>query len=142
MPAAAATAHDFSFTSIDGGDLPLETYRGKVVLLVNTASMCGFTSQYEGLQSLWTEYKDKGLVVLGVPSDDFGGQELDDAKQVKEFCTLNYGIDFPMADIVLVCGAGGQAALAGKTLKEMGYQNVCNVGGISDWIAAGGKSET
>ena len=53
MPAVAATAHDFSFTSIDGGDLPLETYRGKVVLLVNTASMCGFTSQYEGLQSLW-----------------------------------------------------------------------------------------
>ena len=105
MPAAAATAHDFSLTSIDGGALPLETYRGKVVLLVNTASMCGFTSQYEGLQSLWTEYKDKGLVVLGVPSDDFGGQELDDAKQVKEFCTLNYGIDFPMADIVHVKGS-------------------------------------
>ena len=105
MPAAAAmTAHDFSFTSIDGGDLPLAAYRGKVVLLVNTASMCGFTGQYEGLQSLWTEYKDKGLVVLGVPSDDFGGQELDDAKKVKEFCTLNYGIDFPMADIVRVKG--------------------------------------
>ena len=105
MPAAAAmTAHDFSFTSIDGGDLPLAAYRGKVVLLVNTASMCGFTGQYEGLQSLWTEYKDKGLVVLGVPSDDFGGQELDDAKKVKEFCTLNYGIDFPMADIVHVKG--------------------------------------
>ena len=105
MPAAAdVTAHDFSFTSIDGGDLPLAAYRGKVVLLVNTASMCGFTGQYEGLQSLWTEYKDKGLVVLGVPSDDFGGQELDDAKKVKEFCTLNYGIDFPMADIVLVKG--------------------------------------
>lgn len=105
MPAAAATtAHDFSFTSIDGGDLPLETYRGKVVLLVNTASMCGFTGQYEGLQSLWTEYKNKGLVVLGVPSDDFGGQELDDAKKVKEFCTLNYGIDFPMANIVRVKG--------------------------------------
>ena len=105
MPAAAAmTAHDFSFTSIDGGDLPLAAYRGKVVLLVNTASMCGFTGQYEGLQSLWTEYKDKGLVVLGVPSDDFGGQELDDAKKVKEFCTLNYGIDFPMANIVRVKG--------------------------------------
>ena len=105
MPAAAAmTAHDFSFTSIDGGDLPLAAYRGKVVLLVNTASMCGFTGQYEGLQSLWTEYKGKGLVVLGVPSDDFGGQELDDAKKVKEFCTLNYGIDFPMADIVRVKG--------------------------------------
>ena len=105
MPAAAAsTAHDFSFTSIDGGDLSLEKYRGKVVLLVNTASMCGFTGQYEGLQSLWAEYKDKGLIVLGVPSDDFGRQELEDAKQVKEFCTLNYGIDFPMTDIVHVKG--------------------------------------
>ena len=104
MPAVAATAHDFSFISIDGGDLPLADYKGKVVLLVNTASMCGFTSQYEGLQSLWSEYRDRGLVVLGVPSDDFGGQELDTAKQVKSFCTLNYGIDFPMTDIAVVAG--------------------------------------
>ena len=104
MPAVAATAHDFSFVSIDGGDLPLADYKGKVVLLVNTASMCGFTSQYEGLQSLWLDYRDRGLVVLGVPSDDFGGQELDTAKQVKSFCTLNYGIDFPMTDIAVVAG--------------------------------------
>ena len=105
MPVAAATAHDFSFTSMDGGDLPLATYRGKVVLLVNTASMCGFTGQYEGLQSLWTEYKDKGLIVVGVPSDDFGGPELDSAAEVKSFCTINYDIDFPMTDIVSVKGA-------------------------------------
>ena len=104
MPADAATAHDFTFTSIDGGDLRLADYKGKVVLLVNTASMCGFTGQYEGLQSLWSEYKNRGLVVLGVPSDDFGGQELDTAEQVKSFCTLNYGIDFPLADIVVVKG--------------------------------------
>ena len=104
MPAVATTAHDFSFISIDGGDLPLADYKGKVVLLVNTASMCGFTSQYEGLQSLWSDYRHRGLVVLGVPSDDFGGQELDTAKQVKSFCTLNYGIDFPMTDIAVVAG--------------------------------------
>ena len=104
MPAVAATAHDFSFISIDGGDLPLADYKGKVVLLVNTASKCGFTSQYEGLQSLWSDYRDRGVVVLGVPSDDFGGQEFDTAKQVKSFCTLNYGIDFPMTDIVVVAG--------------------------------------
>ena len=104
MPAVAATAHDFSFISIDGGDLPLADYKGKVVLLVNPASMCGFTSQYEGLQSLWSDYRDRGLVVLGVPSDDFGGQELDTNKQVKAFCTLNYGIDFPMTDIAVVAG--------------------------------------
>ena len=104
MPAAAATAHDFSFTGIDGADLRLADYKGRVVLLVNTASMCGFTGQYEGLQSLWSEYKDRGLVVLGVPSDDFGGQELDTAQQVKSFCTLNYSIDFPMTDITSVKG--------------------------------------
>ena len=104
MPAAAVTAHDFSFTAIDGADLRLADYRGKVILLVNTASMCGFTGQYDGLQSLWLEYKDRGLIVLGVPSDDFGGQELDTAEQVKSFCTLNYGIDFPLTDIAVVKG--------------------------------------
>ena len=105
MPANATTAHEFSFTSIEGGDLPLARYKGNVILIVNTASKCGFTGQYDGLQSLWDEYKDQGLIVLGVPSDDFGGQELDNAKQVKEFCTLNYGIDFPMADIAPVKGS-------------------------------------
>ena len=104
MPVAATTAHDFTFTSIDGGDLRLADYKGKVVLLVNTASMCGFTSQYEGLQSLWSDYRDRGLVVVGVPSDDFGGQELDTAEGVKSFCKLNYGIDFPLADIAVVKG--------------------------------------
>ena len=104
MPATAATAHDFSFTGIDGVDLRLADYKGRVVLLVNTASMCGFTGQYEGLQSLWLDYKDRGLIVLGVPSDDFGGQELDTAEQVKSFCTLNYNIDFPLADITVVKG--------------------------------------
>ena len=105
MPASAATAHDFSFPSIDGGTIALADYRGKVVLLVNTASKCGFTGQYKGLQSLWTRYRDAGLVVLGVPSDDFGGQELDSAGAVKEFCEMTYGIDFPMTDIVRVKGA-------------------------------------
>jgi glutathione peroxidase len=104
MPATAATAHDFSFTSIDGANLRLADFKGRVILLVNTASMCGFTGQYEGLQSLWSDYKDRGLVVLGVPSDDFGGQELDTAEQVKSFCTLNYGIDFPLTDITVVKG--------------------------------------
>ena len=146
MPAAAAsTAHDFSFTSIDGGDLPLETYRGKVVLLVNTASMCGFTSQYEGLQSLWTEYKEEGLVVLGVPSDDFGGQELDDAKQVKEFCTVNYGIDFPMADIVHVKGSNAHPyykwiadAHGGLAVPRWNFHKhlIDGNGALIDWFAS------
>ena len=71
----ADTAHDFYFTSIEGDPLPLSTFKGKALLVVNTASQCGFTPQYENLQSLWTEYKDKGLVVLGVPSNDFLIQE-------------------------------------------------------------------
>jgi len=98
------SAHDFSFTSIDGADLPLADFRGKAVLIVNTASLCGFTSQYSGLQDLWERYRDRGLVVLGVPSDDFGGQELDSAAEVKSFCSINYNIDFPLTDIVHVKG--------------------------------------
>ena len=98
------SAHDFSFTSIDGENLPLANFKGKAVLIVNTASMCGFTSQYIGLQDLWNTYRDRGLVVLGVPSDDFGGQELDSAAEVKSFCTITYDIDFPMTDIEHVKG--------------------------------------
>ena len=104
MPTKAENAHDFSFVSIDGGDLNLSEYKGSVILLVNTASMCGFAKQYEGLQRLWDDYKERGLIVFGVPSNDFGGQEFDDASQVKSFCTLNYGINFPMTDIVSVKG--------------------------------------
>ena len=106
-PAVASTpvtAHDFVFDNIVGGSLPLADYRGKTVLLVNTASQCGFTGQYEGLQTLWETYRDRGLVVIGVPSDDFGGQEPGNAAQIKSFCEVNFGIDFPMADKVRVKG--------------------------------------
>ena len=99
------SAHDFSFASIDGETLPLENYRGKALLIVNTASLCGFTSQYSGLQNLWESYRDRGIVVLGVPSDDFGGQEFDSADEVKSFCKINFDIDFPMTDIVHVKGS-------------------------------------
>ena len=84
----AQSAHDFSFTSIDGENLPLANFKGKVLLIVNTASMCGFSSQYRGLQDLWASYRDRGLVVLGVPSDDFGGQELDSAAESNHFAQL------------------------------------------------------
>ncbi|MDM4772098.1 glutathione peroxidase [Solimonas sp. SE-A11] len=73
-----------------------ETYGGKVVLVVNTASQCGFTPQYEGLEKLWKTYKDKGLVVLGFPSDQFAGQELDSDEEIQKFCKLNFGVSFPM----------------------------------------------
>jgi len=100
----AMSAHDFSFTSIDGKPLPMAQFKGQPILLVNTASQCGYTPQYEGLQTLWQRYKDKGLVVLGVPSNDFGGQEPGSAAEIKGFCTANFGIEFPMTDKVAVIG--------------------------------------
>lgn len=90
------SAHEFSFEAIDGGTITLADYAGKAVLVVNTASECGFTPQYEGLQRLWSEAKDRGLVVLGVPSNDFGGQEPGDEQQVRAFCATRFGVDFPL----------------------------------------------
>lgn len=90
------TAHDFTFTAIEGGPLAMRDYAGRPVLVVNTASECGFTRQYAGLQELWQRYRERGLVVLGVPSDDFGGQEPGDEAEIKRFCEVNFGIDFPM----------------------------------------------
>lgn len=98
------TAHSFAFKTIDGDPLFLSDYKGKVVLVVNTASRCGFTPQYEGLQKLYDTYKDRGLVVLGVPANDFGGQEPGSNKEIKEFCTMNFAINFPMSEKVEVTG--------------------------------------
>lgn len=102
---ASVTAHDFSFEAIDGGALPLSQFAGKTVLVVNTASMCGFTDQYDGLQALYERYGDEGLVVLGVPSNDFGGQEPGAAPQIKSFCETNFNVRFPLADKTVVSGA-------------------------------------
>ena len=98
-------AHNFSFESIDGAKIPMASYAGKVVLLVNTASFCGFTPQYEALQSLWRDYRDRGLVVLGVPSNDFGGQEPHAESDIKEFCVTNFSVDFPLTAKQHVTGA-------------------------------------
>ena len=94
---------DFEIKSISGNTLDLNTYRNKVILLVNTASYCGFTNQYEDLQLLWDQYKDKGLIVLGVPSNSFN-QEKKDNKEVKEFCEVNFNINFPLTAITNVKG--------------------------------------
>ncbi len=90
------TAHDFSFRAIDGGELDLAGFRGKAVLVVNTASECGFTPQYAGLEELWRRFRDRGLVVLGVPSNDFGQQEPGGEAAIKEFCETNFAVDFPL----------------------------------------------
>jgi len=96
-------SQQFTFASIDGGTIALSDWEGRPVLVVNTASLCAFTPQYEGLQSLYDLYRDRGLVVLAVPSDAFR-QELDSAEEVKEFCELTYGLDLPMTDITDVRG--------------------------------------
>lgn len=109
MPFAAMatnikTAHVFTFRSIEGSPLPLSSYKGKTVLVVNTASRCGFTRQYGDLQTVWTRYRDRGLVVLGVPSNNFGNQEPGTAAEIKNFCEVNFDVDFPIADKVHVKG--------------------------------------
>ena len=91
-----ANAYDFSFKSINGEDLPLAQFKGKPVLVVNTASACGLTPQYEGLEKLYTDYRDKGLVVLGVPCNQFAGQEPGTEAEIKDFCETKFNIDFPL----------------------------------------------
>jgi glutathione peroxidase len=98
------TAHDFEFTSIDGYKLPLRAWKGHPVLVVNTASFCGYTPQYETLEKLWRGYKGKGLVLLGVPSNDFGQQEPGSAAEIKQFCET-YDVSFPLSRKEKVVGA-------------------------------------
>jgi glutathione peroxidase len=100
------TLHDFSATTISGTEADLAEHRGKVVLVVNTASKCGFTPQYEGLEALWERYRERGLVILGFPCDQFGHQEPGDESEIQEFCQLNYGVSFPMFAKVEVNGDG------------------------------------
>jgi glutathione peroxidase len=100
-----SSAHDFTFAALDGGTLPLADWRGRPVLVVNTASFCGFTPQYSELEALWRRYRERGLVVLGVPSNDFGAQEPGSAAEIKQFCETNYDIDFPLAEKQHVIGA-------------------------------------
>ncbi len=101
--ATQAGMRDFRFASIDGGFLDMSDWAGQPVLVVNTASQCGFTGQYAGLQTLYDTYRDAGLIVFAVPSDDFN-QELGSAAEVKAFCEMNYGLDMPMADITRIKG--------------------------------------
>jgi glutathione peroxidase len=102
---ADSTLQDIPLKDINGTDTSLKSYSGKVVLLVNVASKCGNTPQYAGLEALYEKYKDKGLVIVGVPSNDFAGQEPGTAEEIKAFCTQNYGVTFPLMAKVHVKGA-------------------------------------
>jgi glutathione peroxidase len=98
------TFYDYSATSIDGKDISMSEYKGKVIVIVNVASKCGFTPQYEGLQALYEKYEKEGLVVLGFPSNQFANQEPASNEEIQEFCTLNYGVTFPMFSKIDVNG--------------------------------------
>jgi glutathione peroxidase len=104
--------YDFSATALDGTPVPLDRYRGKVLLIVNTASKCGFTPQYEGLETLYEQMADKGLVVLGFPCNQFGSQEPGDAAEIESFCRLTYDVKFPMFAKIEVNGANAHPLYA------------------------------
>jgi glutathione peroxidase len=97
-------AYEFNFHDLDGSKIYLSEYRNKVIVVVNVASQCGFTNQYEDMQKVWGKYEKKGVVVLGIPSNDFGNQEPGNSKDIKNFCKAKFGITFPMTEKVSVKG--------------------------------------
>jgi glutathione peroxidase len=108
MPAAmfgASSVYDFSMNSLDGKPMSIADYKGKVLLLVNVASYCGYTYQYKDLEAMYEKYKDQGLVVVGFPANNFGGQEPGSNEQIKDFCERTYHVKFPMAGKVSVKGS-------------------------------------
>jgi glutathione peroxidase len=102
--ASAANLYDFTLPSIDGKPMPLADYKGKVILVVNVASRCGYTPQYSALESVYEKYKDKGFVILGFPANNFGGQEPGSNEEIKTFCSRKYNVSFPLYSKVSVKG--------------------------------------
>ncbi len=116
--AALKSVLDFKMKDIDGKQVKLSKYKGNVLLLVNVASQCGYTPQYEGLQSTYSKYKDKGFYVLGFPANNFGGQEPGTEAEIKEFCTSKYHVTFPMFAKISVKGADQDPLYTFLTSKE------------------------
>ena len=97
-------AYDFNFNDLDGSILSLSKYKNKIIIVVNVASQCGFTNQYEDMQNIWEKYQKKGIIMLGIPSNDFGNQEPGNSKEIKNFCKSKFGITFPMTEKISVKG--------------------------------------
>ena len=124
----ASSAYDYSFTSINEVDkIDLSSFKGKTILVVNTVSLCGFTYQYDDLQKLYDTYSNDGLVVLGVPSNDFGNQESGSNKEVKEFCDSTFSITFPLTEKYIVKGRNAHPFFQ-WTKKELGF-----ISGVPRW---------
>jgi glutathione peroxidase len=115
------TIYEFNAQTLDGRPAPLADHRGQVLLIVNTASKCGFTPQYEGLEALYRKYKDRGLVVLGFPCNQFGAQEPGNAEEIASFCSLTYDVSFPMMAKVDVNGPHAHPLYAWLKSKQKGF---------------------
>ncbi len=122
------SVHDIGVKTIDGEETTLAEFKGKAVMVVNVASKCGFTPQYEALQKLYTDYHDRGFEILGFPCNQFGGQEPGTNEEIKEFCSLNWGVTFPMFDKVEVNGDGRHPLYAELTQHPDHKGNAGDVG--------------
>lgn len=112
------SVHDVTVKTIDGQEVKLDQYKGKVLLIVNTASQCGYTPQYQGMQSVYEKYKDKGLEVLAFPANEFGGQEPGSNEEIKSFCTMRYRTTFPLFAKIVVDGSNKHPLYQFLTAKE------------------------
>jgi glutathione peroxidase len=118
MNLSSDSFYSYSMKNIDGADVSLENYKGKVLLVVNTASKCGYTPQYEGLQEIYEKYSEQGLEILGFPANNFMGQEPGTDEEIKEFCSTNYSVAFPMFSKVSVKGKDQHALFSFLTSQE------------------------
>lgn len=139
------TIYDFELKTLRGQPLPLSDYKGRPVLVVNTASKCGFTPQYKELEAIWQKYRDEGLMVIGVPSNDFAGQEPGGAEEIEQFCEINFGVDFPLAEKVHVTGAdahplfkwlGAEGGFLSKPRWNFYKYVIGRDGKLIDWFAS------
>jgi glutathione peroxidase len=139
------SAYEFTFATIKGEPYPLADLAGRPLLVVNTASKCGFTPQYKGLETVWQAYKDKGLVVIGVPSNDFAGQEPGSAAEIATFCEVNYGVDFPIMGKVHVKGrkahpffawVGGQGGFLASPKWNFFKYLITREGQLKTWFSS------
>ena len=121
------TAYDFSFRDLEGQPQALAQYQGRPLLLVNVASRCGFTPQYTGLEQLWQDYRDRGLVVIGFPCNQFGAQEPGDAAQIRQFCSIDYPVSFPLSQKIEVNGEGADPLWAWLSQQKRGLLGIARI---------------
>jgi glutathione peroxidase len=145
------SAYDFSFETLQGEAYPLKALTGRPLMVVNTASQCGFTPQYAGLQAVWKQFSGAGLVVIGVPCNDFGAQEPGSSEEIAQFCTVNYGVEFPMMRKVHVTGSNAhpffewvveEAGLLAKPRWNFFKYLVNMKGELEEWFTSMAKPDS